>query len=49
MPCRFGLHNFLFYLAVSRGWDISVGIATGYWLAGLGSFPGRGKRFFSSL
>jgi hypothetical protein len=27
---------------------ISVGIATDYRLAGLGSVPSRGKRFFSS-
>jgi hypothetical protein len=33
-------------LLVSAG--ITVGIATGYWLDGRGSFPGRDRRLFST-
>jgi hypothetical protein len=32
-----------------ESWDSSVGIVTGYGLDGLGSIPGRGKRFSSTL
>jgi hypothetical protein len=35
-------------LSSTRSRDSSVGIATGYWLDGQGSIPGRGKRFFST-